>query len=570
MDAGDHGAGDIQRPAARVRLNPPAGQGGPDQRRFDRRHVRGPRLGLPGRPPRRAARLHRDRSAGADRAHPGARRAVRPGHRLRSVPALAGSRTVGCHRRQHRRGRDRAAAHRADHHRRRRPADRRHGRLCHRPDRGHQADRRRHGRRHLPGRDADPRAARAGHHAAARPLELVGAGPAGPAAPPGGPGTIGRRRTGPAACAGRLRQHGHGLDPTVQIRRIRSICHDFSLAACCAQARYATPCPITLGGPGPARVGAALMSPAALSTVMTLFTGSDRGKALGVWSALSGAGSALGVILGGVLTSEAGWRWVFAINVPIGVALLIAIPLAAPARQRPGAVERGLDIPGAVLVTVGTGAAIYGLINVGSHGWSAASTVLPLVLAAAIWAFLAVLERRVRRPLLTVGLLGRRAVLAGSFLMLAATGLMVGGFFLGSFALQHAHNYSALHVGLAFLPIAVATVAGAQAGSRMLTRVSARVVAVTGLALAAAGYAIAARWTQPAVMVTGLSIATLGIGATFVTAFTASLTDAGSAQAGLRSALVNTFHELGGAAGVAVLSSAAGAGLVTAHLSRDR
>src|SRR6266702_2101514 len=127
-------------------------------------------------------------------------------------------------------------------------------------------------------------------------------------------------------------------------------------------------------------VGAALMSPAALSTVMTLFTGSDRGKALGVWSALSGAGSALGVILGGVLTSEAGWRWVFAINVPIGVALLIAIPLAAPARQRPGAVERGLDIPGAVLVTVGTGAAIYGLINVGSHGWSAASTVLPLVL----------------------------------------------------------------------------------------------------------------------------------------------------------------------------------------------
>src|SRR6266568_3499912 len=300
---------------------------------------------------------------------------------------------------------------------------------------------------------------------------------------------------------------------------------------------------------------------------LTLFTGSDRGKALGVWSALSGAGSALGVILGGVLTSEAGWRWVFAINVPIGVALLIAIPLAAPARQRPGAVERGLDIPGAVLVTVGTGAAIYGLINVGSHGWSAASTVLPLVLAAAIWAFLAVLERRVRRPLLTVGLLGRRAVLAGSFLMLAATGLMVGGFFLGSFALQHAHNYSALHVGLAFLPIAVATVAGAQAGSRMLTRVSARVVAVTGLALAAAGYAIAARWTQPAVMVTGLSIATLGIGATFVTAFTASLTDAGSAQAGLRSALVNTFHELGGAAGVAVLSSAAGAGLVTAHLS---
>ncbi len=314
-------------------------------------------------------------------------------------------------------------------------------------------------------------------------------------------------------------------------------------------------------------LGAALMSPAALATVMTLFPGPGRGKALGVWSALAGVGSALGVILGGVLTSEAGWRWVFTINVPIGAALLIAIPLAVPARRLPGTVQRGLDVPGAALVTAGTGAAIYGLINVGSHGWAAVSTVLPLVLAIAIWTVFTLLERRVRRPLLTVGLLRRRAVLAGSFLMLAATGLLVGGFFLGSFALQHAHDYSALHVGLAFLPIAVATVAGAQAGSQVLTRVNARIVAVTGLALAAAGYGIAARWPQPAEMVAGLSIAALGIGATFVTAFTTSLTDADPAEGGMRSALVNTFHELGGAAGVAVLSSAAGAGLVAAQLS---
>src|SRR5215471_6695142 len=313
-------------------------------------------------------------------------------------------------------------------------------------------------------------------------------------------------------------------------------------------------------------VGAALMSPAALATVMTLFTGASRGKALGAWSALAGVGSALGVILGGILTSEAGWRWVFAINVPIGVALLAAIPLAAPGRP-PAAAERGLDIPGAVLVTAGTGAAIYGLINVGSHGWSAPSTVLPLVLAVAIWAVFAMVERRARRPLLTVGLLARPAVLAGSFLMLAATGLLVGGFFVGSFALQRAHHYSALHVGLAFLPVAVATIIGAQAGSQVLARVNARIVAVTGLALAAAGYAIAAHWTQPAALVTGLSIAALGIGATFVTAFTASLTTAGPAEAGLRSALVNTFHELGGAAGVAVLSSAAGAGLVAVNLA---
>jgi MFS family permease len=105
------------------------------------------------------------------------------------------------------------------------------------------------------------------------------------------------------------------------------------------------------------------------------------------------------------------------------------------------------------------------------------------------------------------------------------------------------------------------------AGSQVLTRVNARIVAVTGLALAAAGYAIAAHWPQPEATVAGLSVAALGIGASFVTAFTASLSDAAPAEAGLRSALVNTFHELGGAAGVAILSSAAGAGLVAARLA---
>jgi EmrB/QacA subfamily drug resistance transporter len=314
-------------------------------------------------------------------------------------------------------------------------------------------------------------------------------------------------------------------------------------------------------------LSAALLSPAALGTVMTLFPAAGRGKALGVWSALAGIGSALGVILGGVLTSEAGWRWVFLINVPIGIALLIAIPLTVPARPQPDTAERGLDIPGAVLVTAGTGAAIYGLINAGSHSWAATSTVLPLVLATVAWALFAAVERRVRRPLLTVGLLRQRAVPAGSFLMLAATGLLVGGFFIGSFALQRAHHYSAVHVGLAFLPIALATIAGAQTGSRVLARVNTRVVAVAGLALSAAGYAIAAYWAQPAATVTGLTVAALGIGATFVTAFTASLTDAEPGEAGLRSALVNTFHELGGAAGVAVLSTAAGAALVVVQLT---
>ncbi len=321
---------------------------------------------------------------------------------------------------------------------------------------------------------------------------------------------------------------------------------------------------LLLAGRSMQGIAAAAMSPAALATVMTVFTGADRGKAVGVWSTLSGLGTALGVILGGVLTSEAGWRWVFAINVPIGVALLIGLPLVVPGGHRRDDGDPGADVLGAALVTAGTAAAIYGLINVGSHGWGAGSTVAPLLLGVALWLAFAAVERRSRRPLLAVGLLVRRPVLAGSFLMLSATGLIVGTFFLGSFALQHAHHYSALHVGVAFLPIAVATVAGAHTASQILSRVNARIVAGAGLGLAALGYAVAAEWTRPAALVAGLSVATLGIGATFVTAFTASLTGVEAAEAGLRSALVNTFHELGGAAGVAVLSSAAGAGIVTA------
>ena len=328
--------------------------------------------------------------------------------------------------------------------------------------------------------------------------------------------------------------------------------------------------------PGPAALlagralqgcGAALLSPAALAAVMTMFSGRDRARALGVWSGLAGLGSALGVILGGVLTSEASWRWIFAVNVPIGAALLIALPLAVPGgRAAPGLPgASGLDIPGGLLVTAGTGAAIYGLVNAGTSGWTTPSTLGAFALAVLAWAVFAQVERRTASPLLAVGLLLRRPVAAGGFLMLTATGLLVGTFFLGSFSLQHADGYSALRVGLSFIPVAIATVAGAHTASQVLVRVPARAVAVTGLALAAVGYGTAALWPAPAQAVIGMTVASLGIGCCFVTAFTASLADARAAEGGLRSAIVNTFHELGGAAGVAVLSTIAGAALVAAH-----
>jgi EmrB/QacA subfamily drug resistance transporter len=322
--------------------------------------------------------------------------------------------------------------------------------------------------------------------------------------------------------------------------------------------------PTLLAGRAAQGLGAALFSPAALALVTGTFTGRARVRALGVWGTLGAAGTAFGVILGGLLTTTLGWQWIFAINLPIGVLLLFLLPFlvgAAPRRATPAA----LDVPGALLVTTGTAALIYGLVNAGSHGWSAAGTLLPLGAGCLLWGLFAVVERRTAVPLLRVTLLAERPVAAGAFLMLLATALMVGEFFLGSFALQRAHGLSAVEVGVIFLPVGIAVGAGAHTAGRLLAKISTRVIAATGLALAAAGQTTAALASSPAGLVTGLAVAALGTGAVFVTAFTAALSTADPTTGGLRSAIVNTFHELGGAFGVALLSTIAGTALASTH-----
>ena len=216
-------------------------------------------------------------------------------------------------------------------------------------------------------------------------------------------------------------------------------------------------------------------------------------------------------------------------------------------------------------MTTGTGAAIYGLVHAGGAGWTDPTTLAALGSAVVLWSAFAAVERVVTDPLLRVGLLLERPVAAGSFLMLVATGVMVGGFFLGSFALQRAYDDSAIRVGASFLPVAVAVVVGAHVAGRLLSRLPARAVAAGGLSTAAAGNTVAALTTGAPAMVVGLSVAALGVGATFVTAFGTALADAAPDVSGLRSAIVSTFHELGGAVGVAVLSSIVGAALVASH-----
>ncbi|MFG3705906.1 DHA2 family efflux MFS transporter permease subunit [Micromonospora sp. NPDC047670] len=315
-----------------------------------------------------------------------------------------------------------------------------------------------------------------------------------------------------------------------------------------------------IGGRVAQGVGAALLSPAALSVVTRIFHGDERNKALGIWSALGGAGSAFGVLLGGVLTAGPGWQWVFYINVPIGLVVLVVLARMLPAELSQRARAR-LDVPGAILVTAATGTAIYALTNAGDRGWLTTVTLGTLAGAVVLYLLFAVVQRRARSPLMDLRILTRRSVASGTFLILVATALMIAVFFLGSFYLQHHRGYGPLRTGLLFLPVAVATIIGAQVAGHVVGRLGARPVATTGLAIAALGTVVPAIWANSVPVVAGISVGAAGIGAAFVASSTTALGQVAHHEAGLASGLLSTFHEFGAALGVAVVSSVAAASI---------
>ncbi|GGQ20901.1 EmrB/QacA subfamily drug resistance transporter [Actinomadura coerulea] len=321
---------------------------------------------------------------------------------------------------------------------------------------------------------------------------------------------------------------------------------------------------LLLGGRIAQGVGAALLSPAALSTVATTFHGSERNKALGIWGALGGAGFASGVLLGGVLTAGPGWRWVFFVNVPVGLVLLGTLPMVVRGHSARPSGQR-LDLLGAGTVTAATAAFIYGMINAGDDGWSAAGTLVPLAAAVLLYGAFGWIERAVKAPLMHVTMLARRPVAAGAFLMLVASGLLISLFFLGSQYLQHARDISALETGLLFLPAALGTGVGAHVAGRLVGSLGTRPVAAAGLALVAAGAGLltglSADGRVGLELLPGIVIAAAGVGPVFVAASTSALAHVEHSEAGLASGVINTFHELGAAIGVAVASTIAATGL---------
>jgi EmrB/QacA subfamily drug resistance transporter len=307
-------------------------------------------------------------------------------------------------------------------------------------------------------------------------------------------------------------------------------------------------------------IGAAMLSPAALAVVTKTFDGDERNKALGIWSAMGGGGSAIGVLLGGLLTAGPGWQWVFYLNVPIGAIVFATLLRMLPA-DRPDASTGRLDVPGALLVTAGTGTAIYALINAGDRGWLSAATLGTLAGAIILYGVFAWVQRTVRSPLVDLHIFTRRPVVAGISMILVATALMIATFFLGSFYLQHFKQYGALRTGLLFLPVALAAIVGAHVAGQIVGHLGARVVALAGFAISAVGMAVPAIWEGAAVMVTGMTVSTIGLGAAFVAASTTTFAQIDHRETGLASGLLSTFHEFGSSVGVAVASSVAAASL---------
>lgn len=319
--------------------------------------------------------------------------------------------------------------------------------------------------------------------------------------------------------------------------------------------------PVAIGGRVAQGVGAAMLSPAALSMVVRLFNGDERNRALAIWSSLGGVGAAAGVLLGGVLTAGPGWQWAFFINVPVGTALLIALPRVLP--PMPPWVHGGrVDVVGAALVSTATLIAIYAFIGAGERGWTSAVTLGLIGAAATAYVGFVGWLTRAHEPLVDPQLLARRPVLAGTFVLFIATSLMVAVFFLGTFYLQQSAGHGPLATGLLFLPVALATTAGAQASGRLIGRTGARPLGVAGLIVAAAGLLVPAFGLSTATTVVAVSAGSAGLGALFVVAAATTLSHVAPEEAGIASGVLSTSHELGSSLGAAVVSGVAAAGLV--------
>jgi EmrB/QacA subfamily drug resistance transporter len=309
-------------------------------------------------------------------------------------------------------------------------------------------------------------------------------------------------------------------------------------------------------------LGGAIVSAVALSLMMMLFTEpAERAKAMGVFGFVASGGGSLGVLLGGILTDVLDWHWIFLVNVPIGVAVVVLSLQLIPG-ERAAAVAQRLDVFGAITVTVSLMIAVYAIVNGNEVGWMTLRTLGLLGVAAALFAVFLAIEARISSPLMPLGLFRLRNLSFSSIVGVLWAAAMFAWFFLSALYLQLVLGYSPLEVGLAFLPgNLVMGALSVAVSARLVMRYGVRLPLAAGLGFAAVGLLLFARAPVDGNFVVDVlpSMIFLGIGAgiAFNPVLFAAMSDVQPTEAGLASGIVNTAFMMGGALGLAVLASLA-------------
>jgi EmrB/QacA subfamily drug resistance transporter len=307
-------------------------------------------------------------------------------------------------------------------------------------------------------------------------------------------------------------------------------------------------------------LGGALLSPAALSLVTTLFSeGAERNKALGVWGAVAGSGGAVGVLLGGVLTEYFGWEWVLFVNTPIGIAAALLATRLLPESKQDG--PRHYDIAGAITVTLGLTLLVYAMIEAPDAGWGSGQTLGLMGIALALLAAFVVIEIRSQWPLVPFAIFSNRTRTGANIVALLLAMSLFSMFFFVSLYMQQVLGFDALEAGLAYLPLSAGIIVSAGIASQLVTKVGFKNVLIVGMVLIGAGLVGFSQVDPDGSYVSDVLfpslVAAVGLGFAFVPVTIAAVSGVRPHEAGLASGLVNTAQQIGGAVGLAILATVA-------------
>jgi EmrB/QacA subfamily drug resistance transporter len=308
-------------------------------------------------------------------------------------------------------------------------------------------------------------------------------------------------------------------------------------------------------------LGAALVAPAALSIITTTFAeGAERTKAMGVWAAIAVGGGAVGLVLGGILTTTLSWPWIFFVNIPVGIAVFLASMRFVPESKDERA-HKSFDLAGAVTVTAGLLTLVYGIVKAQEKGWTSLHTGGFFVLAFVLLAGFVLIERRSAEPLVRLSIFRVPTVRAANVVMFLVAAGLFAMFYFTTLYLQRVLGYSALEAGLAFLPFTAGIIIGAGLSQRLVPMLGAREVPLIGMPMAVVGLLLFMRLQPDGSYVTdllpGIMLASIGMGLTFVPITLIATSGIPADDAGLASGLYNTSQQVGGALGLAILATLA-------------